>query len=93
MRRILVVMFLSLILLMALAGSAGAANPQPAEQAPIEGTHAHQHFVLTGNGGCVDIDQVLFEPGPRGLHRAANETGPDKGPQHIFPGLGCEDLE
>lgn len=24
-----------------------------------------------------------------GLHRAANESGPTRGPWHIFPGLGC----
>jgi len=36
-------------------------------------THAH-----TGNGGCVDIDTVRFEPGPRGLHHAAaNQIGLD----------------
>jgi hypothetical protein len=45
---------------------------------------------MTGNG-CLDLDQVLFEPS-KGLHRAASMSGPDKGPWHIFPGLGCEDL-
>jgi hypothetical protein len=69
-----------------------AADPPAAEQSPIGGTHAHRHVVLTPSG-CVDIDQVLFEPDRRGLHRAANESGHDQGPWHIRPGLGCEDLE
>ncbi|MFJ5860265.1 hypothetical protein ACIQCM_02450 [Pseudarthrobacter sp. NPDC092439] len=78
-----------------LAGGAGvpamAATPPAAEQSPLGGEHAHQHVVMTPSG-CVDIDQVLFEPDVRGLHRAANESGPAKGPWHIFPGLGCDDL-
>ena len=73
------------------AGPAWAADPQAAEQSPVGGTHAHRHFVITGSG-CVDIDQVRFELGTRGLHRAANETGPGKGPEHVFPGLSCADL-
>ena len=77
--------------LAAAPGTALAADPRAAEQSPIGGTHAHRHFVLTGNG-CVDIDQVLFEPAGRGLHRAAEESGPNHGPQHIRPGLGCADL-
>lgn len=79
------------VAVMALAAPASAADPQAAEQSPVGGTHAHQHVVMTGSG-CVDIDQVLFEPDTRGLHRAANESGPDKGPWHVFPGLSCEDL-
>jgi hypothetical protein len=79
-----------------LAGAVGtpavAATPPAADQSPVGGEHAHRHVVMTGSG-CVDIDQVLFEPDlVRGMHRAANETGPDKGPWHVFPGLGCDDL-
>lgn len=66
-----------------IAGLAGtpalAADPQAAAQSPIGGTHAHPHFVMTGSG-CVDINQVLFEPVTRGLHRAASVTA--KGPSH-----------
>jgi hypothetical protein len=78
--------------LIALAAPASAADPQAADESPVGGTHAHRHVVMTGNGGCVDIDQVYFEPAGRGLHRAANESGPTQGPWHVFPGLGCEDL-
>lgn len=70
-------------------GSALAADP--ADESPIGGTHAHRHFVITPNG-CVDIDQVYFEPDVRGLRRAAFASGPDQGPWHAIPGLGCEDL-
>ena len=76
---------------LALAAPAGAAEPPAADQSPVGGTHAHRHVVITPSG-CVDIDQVLFEPDVRGLHRAANETGPGKGPEHVFPGLSCADL-
>lgn len=43
---------------------------------------AHPHHVHTGNGGCVDIDSVLFVPADRGLHRGSNSSGPDRGPFH-----------
>lgn len=49
----------------------GAAYASPADPSPIGGTNAHTHHVHTGNGGCIDIDSVRFEPGPRGLHHAA----------------------
>ena len=69
-----------------LAGVAGtpalAADPPAAEQSPVGGDHAHPHFVVTGNGDCVDINQVLFEPDVRGMHRGAAVTGTDKGPWH-----------
>lgn len=52
----------------------GLAQAAPAEQSPVGGTHAHAHHVHTGNGGCVDIDYVLFEPAARGLHHAAHNS-------------------
>jgi hypothetical protein len=62
---------------------AGAANAAPAAQAPVGGDHAHPHHVNTGNGGCVDIDSVLFEPDTRGLHQGSNASGgPARGPFH-----------
>ena len=60
------------------------AQAQPAEQAPV-GPTGHPHHVLTGNGGCVDIDSVAFEggPGARGLHLASFASGgPAQGPWH-----------
>ncbi len=89
MRRLTLVLAIAAAL--ALAAPAGAADPPAADQSPVGGTHAHRHVVITGNG-CIDIDQVLFEPDTRGLHRGANASGPDKGPWHVFPGLGCADL-
>lgn len=95
MRKFRLVAALPIALGFCLAGGLGApavaATPPAAEQSPLGGEHAHQHVVITPSG-CVDIDQVLFEPDVRGMHRAANETGPDKGPWHIFPGLGCDAL-
>ena len=61
---------------------AGVAQAQPNDMAPVGGAGAHPHHVHTGNGGCVDINSVLFEPDTRGLHRASNETGMEKGPFH-----------
>ena len=55
----------------------------PAPQSPVGGFGAHPHHVHTGNGGCVDIDSVLFEPSTRGLHRGSNASGgPARGPFH-----------
>ncbi len=59
---------------------AGVANAQPALHAPV-GPTGHTHHVLTGSG-CVDINNVKFEGGDRGLHRGANESGPH-GPAHL----------
>lgn len=61
---------------------APGAIAEPAPESPIGGDHAHPHHVHTGNGGCVDINAVLFEPAARGLHRGANESGPEQGPFH-----------
>ena len=74
-----IVLLVTMALLMTVF--AGAANAQ-APQSPVGGDFAHPHHVHLGNGGCVDIDAVLFEPDVRGLHRASNETGQEKGPFH-----------
>ena len=56
------------------SGLAGAA---PSDQSPIGGHQAHPHHIHTGDGGCHDIDQNLFEPKQswetrhRGLHQGA----------------------
>ena len=57
----------------------GVAQAQPAEESPIGGTGAHPHHVQTGNGDCVAIDRLIFEPGARGLHRGALEGAPGHG--------------
>lgn len=62
--------------------AAPAALAAPAEQSPIGGPNAHPHHVHTGNGECQNIDSVRFEPGDRGVHRGANESGPAQGPWH-----------
>ena len=79
MKRIILLVTVALLM----AVFAGVANAQPAaEQSPIGGeTTAHPHRIHTGNGGCVNIDRVLFEPVDRGLHQGANESGPH-GPAH-----------
>jgi hypothetical protein len=78
MKRIMLLVAVALLM----AVFAGVAQAQPADQAPVGGQFAHPHHVHTGNGECVDIDSVLFEPDVRGLHRASNETGMEKGPFH-----------
>ncbi len=80
MKRLITIAGLSsLAILGPLPGGTGA---EPAEQAPHSGPGAHPHHVHTGNGGCRDIDSVLFEPSGRGLHRGSNESGPERGPFH-----------
>lgn len=61
----------------------------PAEPAPVGGPGSHPHHVDTGNGDCVDVDAVHFEPGESGLHQGSNassfnpsEGGTDQGPFH-----------
>ena len=75
-----VVLLVTVVMLMALF--AGVANADPAAQSPVGGPGAHPHHVHTGNGGCVDIDSVFFEPAGRGLHRGSNASGPTRGPFH-----------
>jgi hypothetical protein len=60
-----------------------AANPPAAAQSPIGGVGAHLHHVLTGNGGCVEINAVTFEPATNGLHQGSNASGgAELGPFH-----------
>ena len=57
-----------------------AASAAPAEQSPVFGPSVHAHHVHTGQG-CRNIARPM-EAGPRGLHRASNESGPTRGPFH-----------
>jgi hypothetical protein len=62
---------------------AAVAQAQPADQSPVGGPGAHPHHIHTGNGGCVGIDGVLFEPDDRGLHQGSNASGGHaRGPFH-----------
>lgn len=64
-------------------GSALAADPPAADQSPVGGNHAHPHHVHLGNGSCVNLDAVLFEPAHHGLHQGADaSSGPVQGPFH-----------
>lgn len=76
---------------------ASAMLAAPAQAAPPvahePGGTAHTHHVHTGNGGCVDIDAVLFLAVHRGLHQGSDASnGPVQGPFHgtcdglVFPG-------
>lgn len=79
MRRI--ILMVTVVVLMALF--AGVANAQPAAQSPVGGPGAHPHHVHTGNGDCVDINSVQFEPDDRGLHQGSNASGGHaRGPFH-----------
>ena len=79
MKRIILLVTVALLMTV----FAGVAKAQPAEQAPVGGLFAHPHHVHTGNGGCVDINSVLFEPDVRGLHQGSNASGgPALGPFH-----------
>ena len=70
----------TMVMVLGLSGVSGAA---PAANSPVGGTGAHPHHVHTGNGGCVQIDSVLFEPASRGLHNGANASGGhERGPFH-----------
>jgi hypothetical protein len=42
--------------------------------APPHGEGGHPHHVRTGNGGCVELNQVLFHFDVRGLHRGSNAS-------------------
>jgi hypothetical protein len=76
------IILLVTVTLTTLALFAGVANAQ-APQSPVGELEkgAHPHHVNTP-AGCVDIDSVFFEPDVRGLHRGSNESGPTKGPFH-----------
>lgn len=54
----------------------------PATAAPPVDEGGHVHHVITGSGECVPIDAVAFRAEPRGLHRGASASGPDRGPWH-----------
>jgi hypothetical protein len=73
-----IILLVTVALLMAL--STGVAKAQPADEAPV-GPGGHYHHVITGNGGCVNIDSVRFEKDDRGLHQGANKSG-SNGPAH-----------
>lgn len=60
-----------------LVGPASAVD----EHAPHGGAGSHPHHVHTGGGECVD-HQPSMEGGARGIHRGANESGPDHGMWH-----------
>jgi hypothetical protein len=77
MKRIILVVTVALLMTL----FAGVANAQ-APQSPVGGPGSHPHHVHTGNGGCVNIDSVLFEPDVRGLHRGSDESGLTQGPFH-----------
>lgn len=64
------------------AGPAWAANPPAADQSPVGGSGAHPHHVHLGNGGCIEIDAVLFKRESRGLHGGSEASGVDQGPYH-----------
>lgn len=75
-----------------LLGSALLGAPPASASPPTGGPGAHTHHVHTGNGGCVDIDRVRFNPEHRGLHHGSNSSGPHHGPWHgtcageVYPG-------
>ncbi len=80
------IVLLVTVTLTTLALFAGVANAQ-APQSPVGGPGAHPHHVHTGNDGCVDINSVLFEPTTRGLHQGSEASGghalgPYHGPCH-----------
>lgn len=57
--------------------SHAVASPPADERSPIGGEHAHTHHIHTGNGDCVEIDEVRFEPGAHGVHHATNTSSAD----------------
>lgn len=59
-----------------LTAMAPGAAQGAADESPVGGEFAHTHHVHTGNGGCIDIDSVRFEPAGRGLHRGVEEAEP-----------------
>lgn len=54
--------------------SGALAEPPADERSPIGGEHAHTHHIHTGNGDCVDIDEVRFEPRAHGLHHGVTSS-------------------
>lgn len=80
MKRIIVSLLLSAVVGIALfSGAAFAVD----EHAPHGNQTSHPHHVHKGNGGCENIDEVKFEANSMaGLHRAALESGNQRGPWH-----------
>ena len=77
MRRAMSVGAVTLTAMAAIVAAGGAA----VADSVVGGPGAHPHHVETGNGGCVDINSVLFEPDSRGLHRGSESSGAH-GPHH-----------
>lgn len=68
-----------IVALFGFATPAGAVN----ENAPHgEEPASHPHHTHTGNGECHDMKGPEFEPGSRGRHQGANQSGPDHGMWH-----------
>lgn len=61
--------------------SLALATPSAHAAPPISDENGHVHHVDTG-AGCVAIDAVRFLGGHRGLHRGADSSGADQGPEH-----------
>lgn len=79
MRRLIVSL---LLMTLVVVGSFGGAAYAVDEHAPHGNQTSHPHHVHTGNG-CEDIDEVKFEADSMaGLHRAAMESGNQRGPWH-----------
>lgn len=72
MKRFTTLLGAVLLALTVLGGPASAEGHPPVRHEP--GGGAHSHHVLTGNGGCVDIDAVFFVPATSGLHQGSNAS-------------------
>ena len=54
----------------------------PVDKGGSDHISLHTHHVHTGDGECIEIDAVRFEPAERGLHKGANSSGAERGPFH-----------
>ena len=80
MKRLFVALLLSAGVGIAVLGGAALAVD---EHAPHGNQTSHPHHVHTGNGECTNIDEVWFEADRMaGVHRAAIESGRERGPWH-----------
>lgn len=72
--------------------SSASASPPANDRSPVGGENAHTHHIHTGNGDCVELDEVRFEPGGHGLHHGANSSNDRAGMWHgtcdgaVYPG-------
>lgn len=73
MRRVRTVLAATLLTVLGVAPAAVAEPPH--------GEGGHTHHVHTPEG-CVDTDQVVFFVEDRGMHRAGNSSGFEKGVWH-----------